>query len=70
MARGWRELLAASRAKDKSRQIALACSIAAGLIVILLAVAMLDYWFMLPEVCDWAESFSSHSCFQVGFISF
>jgi len=42
------KLLAASRAKDRSRQIALACSIAAGTILILLAVALLDYWLLLP----------------------
>jgi hypothetical protein len=41
-------LQAASRARDKSRQLALLCSVAAGVTLILLAVAMLDYWFLLP----------------------
>ena len=38
----------ASRAKDHSRQIALGLGLAAVAGVILLGVAMLDYWFVLP----------------------
>src|SRR5207253_2628981 len=42
------KLAAASRSKDTSRRLALSLAIASVGMLLILLVALLDYWFMLP----------------------